>query len=70
MWGGANRNFRRSLFLGSSGVPGPGARETLCGAGPIAIFGAQGPEDPKIEKIQDFRPGLKFSSENETFNRE
>ena len=27
-------------------------------------------EDPKIENFQDFRLGLKFSSENETFNRE
>ena len=33
-------------------------------------FMEKAPEDPKIEKIQDFRLGLKFSSENETFNRE
>ena len=30
----------------------------------------ENPQDPKIEEVQGFCPGLKLSSENETFNRE
>ena len=42
----------------------------LCG---IFYSGPKNPEGPKIEKIQDFAPGLKFSSDQsqiEIFNRD